>query len=251
MDIYCRSNSRIGTWISINRVIMNNNLKYIIPIAICSVLIIVLLFTNEWLAYQHCRIYKTYNQEISFLHKYPDSKYRKDVCELIKNHEKEYANEAFDKFATLSYTSDYLVKKYESSYSEYIALFPNGEMRQRVEAYISKAREENEFKNIKYNSQVDASRLSAFLANYPDSPHASEVRNIMATAQYRDNSLKNGAQPYAKYYGYNNSYGASSVEIKSSSNHDCVVTVKYNNANGNVAGHIYVRRGQQAVIKLP
>ncbi|MBQ6436939.1 MAG: hypothetical protein IJK20_00605 [Bacteroidales bacterium] len=226
-------------------------IKYLVPIAIASIAIIVLLLCNEWVSFHHCKLYNSYSREMTFLTKYPDSKYRAEVCQLIQKHEKEYVNEAFDNFRPLTYTSEIMTEKYESAYKQYVSLFPNGELKDKVAEYVSRSREECDFRKIKDTAQPSDQMLSDFLSKYPDSKHASEVRNIKATAIFRNNSLENGSQPYAQYYGYNDRYGGSAVEIKSSSNHDCVVTVKYNNVNGNVAGHVYVRRGQTAVITLP
>lgn len=72
---------------------------------------------------------------------------------------------------------------------------------------------------------------------------------------YGSNSLYNGAQPYESFYGKNHHYSSdephTEVRVKAAYNSDVIVIIRYNNQNGRVAGHTYVRAGQTATIQLP
>ena len=67
---------------------------------------------------------------------------------------------------------------------------------------------------------------------------------------YRNNQLSTGAKPWAKYYG-SGSGGSSWITVNASSSSDVVVVVKYNNSNGRVANHAYVRKGGRHTMSLP
>lgn len=72
---------------------------------------------------------------------------------------------------------------------------------------------------------------------------------------YGSNSLYNGSQPYESFYGKNHRYSSgephAEVRIKAAYDSDVIVIIRYNNQNGRVAGHTYVRAGQTATIQLP
>ena len=72
---------------------------------------------------------------------------------------------------------------------------------------------------------------------------------------YGSNSLYNGSQPYESFYGknqhYSNNEPHAEVRVKAAHNSDVIVIIRYNNQNGRVAGHTYVRAGQTATIQLP
>ena len=72
--------------------------------------------------------------------------------------------------------------------------------------------------------------------------------------QYGNNSLTNGSQPYASWYGsnsyYDNQTPHSEITVKAPDNSDVIVIVRYNNGNGSVAGHKYVKAGHSATIYL-
>lgn len=72
---------------------------------------------------------------------------------------------------------------------------------------------------------------------------------------YGSNSLYNGSQPYESFYGKNHHYSSgephAEVRVKAAYDSDVIVIIRYDNQNGRVAGHTYVRAGQTATIQLP
>lgn len=71
---------------------------------------------------------------------------------------------------------------------------------------------------------------------------------------YGNVSLQNGAQPYSQWYG-NNLYfddytPHSEIRVSAPSESDVVVIVRYNNQDGNVAGHTYIKAGRSSTIYL-
>lgn len=72
---------------------------------------------------------------------------------------------------------------------------------------------------------------------------------------YGSNSLYNGSQPYESFYGKNHHYSSNEphaeVRVKAAYDSDVIVIIRYDNQNGRVAGHTYVRAGQTATIQLP
>lgn len=72
---------------------------------------------------------------------------------------------------------------------------------------------------------------------------------------YGSNSLNNGSQPYESFYGKNHRYSSgephAEVRVKAAHDSDVIVIIRYDNQNGRVAGHTYVRAGQTATIQLP
>lgn len=228
----------------------NNTLRYLIPISLCSLAIIGLLVCNEWVSYQQCKVYQSYNRGVTFLTKYSNSKYASNVRNYLKKHEKEFVNENLNGLNVPSYLSDYLIDRYQSAYEKYKTFFPNGNLRAEASRFILDIREESDYRELIESSDVSDAEFQAYLEKYPNTSHLKEIEYKRATIAYQNYSLKNGSQPYSSYYGYNNSSGGSSIVIKSSSNYDCVVTVKYNNSEGKVAGHVYVHRGETAEIHL-
>lgn len=71
---------------------------------------------------------------------------------------------------------------------------------------------------------------------------------------YGDNSLINGAQPYSRWYGNNLRFDEytphSEIQIKAPYNSDVIAIVRYNNMNGKVAGHCYIKAGMTSTIYL-
>ena len=72
--------------------------------------------------------------------------------------------------------------------------------------------------------------------------------------QYGDSSLPNASLPYSEWYGKNMfpdfKYPHSEIRINASKSADVVVIVRYDNSEGEVAGHIYVQKGQSGIIFL-
>lgn len=227
------------------------HIKYITPIIIGVVFIITLLVCDEWLSYQHCKLYDSYERELSFLTHYPNSAYSPEIKGLIRKYEKKYVDSKFNELKIPTYIYDSNIQEYLSLYRDYISFFPNGKLKDQVDEFINETQEEYDFRKINKVGHISIEDCDAFLEKYPNSSRVSKVEYLKATVTYKDNSLTNGSQPYSRYYGSNNRSGGSRVIIKSSSNHDCIVTVKYGNADGIVAGHVYVRRGDRAEIPLP
>lgn len=67
--------------------------------------------------------------------------------------------------------------------------------------------------------------------------------------KYRGNSLKNGAQPYHKLYGYNSKGGSSAFGFEASSGSDVIVTIK--NMSGKIIRHAYIKKGHRLEITVP
>lgn len=69
------------------------------------------------------------------------------------------------------------------------------------------------------------------------------------------NSLDNGASPYEEFYGKNYQFLSdephATIQVTAPRQSDLIVIVRYDNHEGEVAGHIYVRRGQSSSIQLP
>lgn len=125
-------------------------------------------------------------------------------------------------------------------------------------------------------SRYDIDGYEAFIARYPTSIHVSDARERIEVAKerqrqeeerarreeeqrqleyaYGNNSLANGSQPYAQWYGRNNYYDDytphSEIRVKAPYNSDVIAIVRYNNHNGNVAGHRYIKANHSATIYL-
>lgn len=122
----------------------------------------------------------------------------------------------------------------------------------------------------------DITGYQEFIRKYPQSVYVTDARERIETAkeemrlreeqekrnaelqrlesQYGNNSLYNGSQPYSQWYG-NNLYfddytPHSEIRVKAPYNSDVVAIVRYNNMNGRVAGHRYVRAGMTSTIYL-
>lgn len=123
-------------------------------------------------------------------------------------------------------------------------------------------------------SRYDIAGYETFIEKYPTSIHVSNARKRIEVAKerqrqeeerarreeeqrqleyaYGENSLANGSQPYAQWYGRNSYYDEytphSEIRIKAPYNSDVIAIVRYNNQNGNVAGHRYIKAGNSATI---
>ena len=132
---------------------------------------------------------------------------------------------------------------------------------------------QTEFYRIQRN---DIAGYEDFITKYPNSIYVKDARERIATAKeekrkreeqerieaearrldslYGNNHLSNGSQPYSKWYG-NNLYfyeytPHSEIRVKAPSTSDVIVIVRYNNMNGSVAGHKYIRAGMSSTIYL-
>jgi hypothetical protein len=130
-----------------------------------------------------------------------------------------------------------------------------------------------EFNRIDRN---DIAGYEQFIASYPNSTLVPDARERIVVAKenmrlleearlaeerqrqlesrYGTNSLSNGSQPYSAWYGTNKRIDDytphSEIKVKAPWNSDVIAIVRYNNHNGNVAGHRYVRAGSTATIYL-
>lgn len=126
-----------------------------------------------------------------------------------------------------------------------------------------------EFNEIDRN---DIAGYESFINKYPESPLVDDAKERIAAAveqqliqqeqerqllieqQYGHNSLSNNSAPYASWYGSNAYYDDytphSEIVVNASSSSDVVVIVRYNNANGAVAGHKYIKAGYSGTIYL-
>ena len=81
-----------------------------------------------------------------------------------------------------------------------------------------------------------------------------EAENRRLESLYGNNSLANGAQPYSRWYGKNQYYDDytphSEIVVKAPYNSDVIAIVRYNNMNGGVAGHRYIKAGNSSRIYL-
>ncbi|MBR0500638.1 MAG: hypothetical protein IJJ72_06545 [Bacteroidales bacterium] len=131
----------------------------------------------------------------------------------------------------------------------------------------------SEFYHIKRD---DIQGFEEFIKKYPTSSYVQDARERIETAKeekrlreererieaenrrleslYGDNSLSNGAQPYSRWYGENQYYDDytphSEIIVKAPYNSDVIAIVRYNNMNGSVAGHRYIKAGNTAKVYL-
>jgi len=122
----------------------------------------------------------------------------------------------------------------------------------------------------------DISGYESFIRKYPSSSFVPDARERIKTAkeeqrlreeqerrdaearslevQYGSNSLSNGSQPYSRWYGANQYYddytAHSEIRVKAPNNSDVIAIVRYNNMNGSVAGHKYIKAGDTVTIYL-
>lgn len=214
-------------------------------VTLCLVTIAASFVFDEEVSFWRCSAFDNYKDEMSFLSRYPDSHFKRDVEILLANHEKEYIE---DQLVSLDY--DRYIRKYaassdESQRKKFYAIFPQGEALGKVKKFFDNLEMERAYRELTtLKSRED------FLSKYPNSYYEDRVRAVVTKEKYEHNSLENGAQPYAQYYGKNLKNAACSFIIKSSAEQDYIVIVKYNNENGKVAGHVYVARNQTATIPV-
>lgn len=122
----------------------------------------------------------------------------------------------------------------------------------------------------------DIQGYEAFIQKYPSSSFVQDAKERIETAKeeirlreererieaenrrldtlYGQNSLSNGAQPYSAWYGKNQFFDDytphSEIVVKAPYNSDVIVIVRYNNMNGSVAGHRYIKAGNSSKIYL-
>lgn len=73
-------------------------------------------------------------------------------------------------------------------------------------------------------------------------------------AKWMANHLDNGAQPFTQCWGWNRScedWGCSEIKVVADRNYDVLLTLKEDNEDGDVARHVYIRRGQTKSVQVP
>lgn len=147
-----------------------------------------------------------------------------------------------------------LEKENKNDLLEYKRLFPKGKYLTQVNRKLEDLTDSDD-----YISAVRTDTKFAwqqYLTNHPNGNHKAQaqakIKEYEEIEYYKNYSLANGSQPYRNYYGSNYSYdyGRVSVRVNASSYSDVVVIVHYNNANGRVAGHAYIRKGCSHTIYL-
>ncbi len=118
-------------------------------------------------------------------------------------------------------------------YEEFIKKYPSSTFVSDARERIETAKEEKRQKEEQERREAEARRLES---------------------QYGNNSLSNGSQPYSRWYGANQYYddytAHSEIRVKAPYNSDVIAIVRYNNMNGSVAGHKYIKAGNSATIYL-
>lgn len=182
----------------------------------------------------------------AFVEKYPQSFRVKEINKKIKAYEDDF----YEKNVHLP-----ISKVNRNKVNEYLSLFPNGRYITQAKAKLNELDDEDAYNRAVYSNTMSAFRN--YLSNYPHGKHAvaarTKVNEFEEIERCQNYSLPNGSEPYAKYYGsnYSYSYGRAAVEVSASAYSDVLVIVRYNNSNGRVAGHKYIRKGCSSTIYLP
>ncbi len=118
-------------------------------------------------------------------------------------------------------------------YEEFIQKYPNSSFIQDARERIETAQEEKRLREEQERKEAENRRLESL---------------------YGDNSLSNGSQPYSQWYGKNQYFDDytphSEIIVKAPYNSDVIAIVRYNNMNGSVAGHRYIKAGNSSTIYL-
>lgn len=187
---------------------------YLIWSIIILVILVFSVLADEHVSFYRCMVFRSFNMEVKYLAKYPDSKH--DIYSLLQQKEDQFIMDSLSNLKVDDETKAYKIGMIQDSYKRYGYYFPNGKRKEEVTRFVE------------YASSILEDRK-----------------------KYIGNSIINGGQPYSSEYGSNMVYGNCRIEIKSSSNTDCVVIVKLHNLAGPVVGHVYVRRGFSSGIYLP
>ena len=162
---------------------------------------------------------------------------------------KEYWKDAQDKMVSLSPAYQAAEKSNSiAGWQRYINSAKQdqvGDARQRL-AHLC----EEEYQKAKAIGTVDAWRI--FKQKVPAEYWQDADKQIEKALMeyYQTNQLRTGAKPWAQYYG-TGSEGGSAIKVNASSSSDVIVVVKYNNSNGRVVNHAYIRKGSSYTLSLP
>lgn len=120
-----------------------------------------------------------------------------------------------------------------TGYQEFIRKYPNSAYVEDAKERIETAKEEKRLKEEMERKEAELRRLES---------------------QWGNNSLSNGASPYSQWYGSNLYFDDytphSEIKVKAPYNSDVIAIVRYNNMNGSVAGHRYIKAGMESTIYL-
>ena len=118
-------------------------------------------------------------------------------------------------------------------YEQFIRKYPSSSLVKDARERIETAKEEIRLREERERREAEARRLEN---------------------TYGNNSLSNGSAPYSRWYGNNQYYDDytphSEIIVKAPYNSDVIAIVRYNNMNGSVAGHKYIKAGQSVTIYL-
>ena len=101
-------------------------------------------------------------------------------------------------------------------------------------------------------AEAEAARLKAQQEREERERKAREER--LRRERLLSNHLDNGAQPFTKCWGWNQSCddrGCSTVKVVADRNYDVLLTLKEDNEFGDVVRHVYIRRGQTRSVEVP
>lgn len=178
-----------------------------------------------------------------FMDDYPNSVHNQTIQKKIDKMETDYYK---------SYINIPVENVSRNNLVEYSRLYPNGRYAAQVSAKLNDLNDYEAFQSAK--SSNNKYSWQRYIDNHPNGKYVSsaraKIREIEEREYYLNNSLTTGSQPYRSYYGsnYGYDYGRPSIRVNASSYSDVVVIVRYNNSNGRVAGHTYIRAGGSSTI---
>lgn len=181
----------------------------------------------------------------SFINKYKGTEHAAVIQKRLDELERQFYNK------NINISIDKLSHFY---INEYYRLFPNGKYADKVEARSKVLYDYEAYKAAKSSDSKAA--WEHYVHNYPQGKYISHaksrIRDYEEIDRYKYNSLANGSQPYAQYYGYNyaESYRLSRVTVTAPFSYDVVVTARLK-SNGKVKGHTYVRANRTAYFCIP
>lgn len=139
-----------------------------------------------------------------------------------------------------------------TGYQEFIRKYPKSAYVKDAKERIETATEEIRMKEEQERRDAELRQLEEKRMKEEQERKDAELRRI--ESQWGNNSLSNGAAPYSRWYG-NNLYfddytPHSEIQVTAPYNSDVIAIVRYNNMNGRVAGHRYIKAGMTSKIYL-
>lgn len=178
-----------------------------------------------------------------FIEDYPNSNHVSTIQKKLEKMETDY----YKTYVNIS-TENLSRNKLQ----EYNKLYPDGRYSSQVAAKLNDLNDYEAYQSARSSDTKYA--WQQYLSNYPKGKYVSKARSKIKEFEereyYLNNSLATGSQPYRNYYGsnYGYDYGRPSIRVNASSYSDVIVIVRYNNSNGRVAGHTYIRAGGSSTI---